>query len=293
MNWKEYEIYITRHFQKLFPDSKIKHNVRKVGLLSKTSRQIDILISGRISGFELTIIVDCKFFSKKVDVKAVESFLSFLRDLKASKGVMITNVGYTKAAYNRATYDTQDIELRIINFEDLEYFQNFMAIAYSGPDCAVFSAPDGWVIDARTIGGNVGTLYPAGLTREEAKAGEGFIYIKFSKKDSNWPDLDYLLDVQRKFIFSHYRNPKIDYIKTIEREDCDTRLRVLEASELNTRIEYTLFLDFSKVIIFIPLLAPYDKHEKYLKKLQWVGEKLIKGKVMYDLNDQPILVAPE
>ena len=148
MNWKEYEIYITKHFQSLFPETSIQHDVRREGLMSKVKRQIDILIEGRIAGFDLKIVVDCKYFNKKVDVKAVESFLSFLQDLKVSKGILITNHGYTKAAYNRAMYDSQDIELRIINFDDLEKFQSFMAIPYSKSECAIVTSPDGWVVDA-------------------------------------------------------------------------------------------------------------------------------------------------
>ena len=27
MNWREYEVYITRHFQRQFPESLIRHNV--------------------------------------------------------------------------------------------------------------------------------------------------------------------------------------------------------------------------------------------------------------------------
>lgn len=143
MEWKEYEIYITRHFQRLFPRTSIQHNVRREGHLSKVKRQIDILIEEKVAGFDLTIIVDCKYFNKKVDVKEVESFLSFLKDLKASKGILITNKGFTKAALNRATYDSQDIELRIINYRDLELFQGFLAIPYSKSECAIVSAPDG------------------------------------------------------------------------------------------------------------------------------------------------------
>ena len=83
MDWKEYEIYITRHFQKLFPDTPIQRDVRREGIISKTKRKIDILIEGRVAGFDLKVIVDCKYFNKKVNVKEVESFLSFLQDLRA------------------------------------------------------------------------------------------------------------------------------------------------------------------------------------------------------------------
>lgn len=86
MNWREYEVYITKHFQKQFPDAKIEHDVKKKGLISKVTRQIDILIRGVIAGFNLEIVVDCKYFNKNVDVKDVEAFLSYLQDLKVSKG---------------------------------------------------------------------------------------------------------------------------------------------------------------------------------------------------------------
>ena len=78
MDWKDYEIYITRHFRRLFPSASIRHNVNRIGLISGASRQIDILIEQRIAGFDLTIVVDCKYFNKNVDITAVESFLSFL-----------------------------------------------------------------------------------------------------------------------------------------------------------------------------------------------------------------------
>jgi hypothetical protein len=47
-------------------------------------------------------------------------------------------------------------------------------------------------------------------------------------------------------------------------------------------LEYTLFLDFPDVIIFIVLLTPTSKEREYLKKLEWVGQKLIKGKMLYE-----------
>ena len=205
LNWKDYEIYITRHFQKLFPEASIQHNVRRLGLLSKTERQIDILIEGTIAGFALTIIVDCKYFGQKVDVKEVDSFLGYLHDLKASKGVLITNNGYTEAAYNRAMYDTRDVELRIIDFKDLDKYQGFIAIPYFGKHGAIIPAPDGWVVDSRPNSsirkmgrGQLAALYPAGLSAGEAFHSEGFIYFSYSHKDKKWPNLEHLLAVQTK-----------------------------------------------------------------------------------------------
>ena len=290
MNWKEYEIYITRHFQKQFPETSIQQNVRRKGLMSKTDRQIDILIEGRVAGINLRIIIDCKYFNRKVNVKDVESFLSFLRDLKASKGIMITNNGYSQAAYSRATNDSQDIELRIIDFVDLDRFQGFMAIPYSKSECAIVTSPDGWIVDGAPLGQYVASFYPAGLSQEEAFHTEGFIYLLFSHKDKEWPDLPDLLNKQRANAENHYKFPKIEYIETIQREDCNLTLRVIDAAEMGNTIEYTIFLDYPRVIIYLTLLSDRSKEKSYLKKLEWIAQKLIKGNVLFDKNGQPMNV---
>jgi len=287
MDWKEYETYITRHFQRLFPGTSIQHNVRRKGLISKTMRQIDILIEGRLAGFDLKIIVDCKYFNTNVDVKEVESFLSFLQDLKASKGILITNNGYSKAAYNRATYDTQDIELRIIDFNDLERFQGFMAIPYSLSECAIVSSPPGWVVDASKHKGYVASFYPAGLTHDEARHSAAFIYFAFSHKDKNWPDLLDLLTKQNENAKRAYNNPKIEYIDTIQRDDCALTLRVIDAVKMGDTIEYTIFLDYPKVIIYMTLLAKRSEENECRRKLEWIAEKLIKGNVIFDKEGKP------
>jgi len=290
MSWKEYEIYITRHLKRLFPETDIQHDVRREGLISRTKRQIDILIEGRVAGFDLKIIVDCKYFNKKVDVKDVESFLSFLQDLKASKGILITNNGYSEAAYNRATFDTQDIELRIIDFGDLENLQGFLAIPYSKSECAIVSAPPGWVVDASGGNGYVASFYPAGLSQDEAFHAFSFVYLAFSHKDKHWPDLPDLLAKQNDAARKHYQNSKIEYMDTVQREDCSLTLRVIDAVEMGDTIEYTIFLDYPNVILYMTLLSKRTEEKKSLRKLEWIAEKLIKGNVIFDQNKRPINV---
>ena len=38
VNWKDYEIYITRHFQRMFPSASIRHDVKRLGIVSKIER---------------------------------------------------------------------------------------------------------------------------------------------------------------------------------------------------------------------------------------------------------------
>lgn len=116
-----------------------------VGKYSKVERQIDIFIEGEIAGYEIKIVVDCKYFSKNIDVKQVESFCSMVEDVDAHQGVLITKKGFSKAAINRAYYGNQKIELDIINFDEIKEFQGFTAVPYVSNFSVILPAPFGWV----------------------------------------------------------------------------------------------------------------------------------------------------
>ena len=283
MDWRDYEIYIERHFKRAFPEASIRRDVKLPGMISKITRQVDILIKQQMAGLDLSIVVDCKCFSRNIDVGQVERFLSFLADLGVSKGVMITNSGYSDAAYNRATFDSRDIDLRIINFDDLEDLQDFLAIPYAGQHCAVVSAPDGWVVDAATEGPWSCYLYPAGLVNEEeASRVTPFAYVVFSEKDEKWPNLDYLLRVQKDAIHAESPEADIAFRRTIERGDCEVHLRIVQSEALGDLEDITLFLDYAQVVIFIALTTRIVEARENIRKLEWIGEKLIKGNVLLD-----------
>lgn len=120
MDWKEYETQIFEKFCSEFPNSNVLINQSIPGKYSLVSRQVDILIKSDMIGYELLGVVECKYFSKKVDVKIIESFIGFLEDVGANLGVIITNKGFTKAAQNRASI--KGIKLDIVNYEDLEQY---------------------------------------------------------------------------------------------------------------------------------------------------------------------------
>jgi predicted helicase len=104
MHWRDYEKEIFQYFKTLYPDCKISYDVKKKGKYSKQNRQIDVLVEATVADFPIILIVDAKYYSKKVDVKEVESFISMLEDLDAHQGLMVTALGYSDAAINRAYY---------------------------------------------------------------------------------------------------------------------------------------------------------------------------------------------
>ena len=84
-------------------------------------RQVDILVTSTIIGKPFTAVVECKCFNKNVDVKTVDSFVGFVDDVKANLGIIVTNVGFTAAAKNRATQ--RDIKLDIVKFTELDKYE--------------------------------------------------------------------------------------------------------------------------------------------------------------------------
>src|SRR5665647_2858867 len=119
MNWKDYEEEIFQAFKNIYPEATITFDARIIGRFSKEERQIDILVEGSIAGRKIRIVVDGKFYNKKIDVKHVESFISMVEDIGAAQGILVTPRGYSKAAINRAYFGPSDIELDILNFDEL------------------------------------------------------------------------------------------------------------------------------------------------------------------------------
>lgn len=121
MNWKDYEDFVYDTLYKKYPEYSYQKNIRIEGRITKANRQIDIAFNGNILGHEIFGVVDCKDYSKKVDVKDVESFISFLQDVGADIGILVTNRGYSKAAQERAKFS--NVKLDVLTPEELEDYE--------------------------------------------------------------------------------------------------------------------------------------------------------------------------
>jgi len=137
-DWEKYEVQIFDKLRAEFPGGEILKNQKIRGTFSKRSRQIDILVKGKLIGKEIFGVIDCKKFSKKINVKTIESFIGFLEDVGANLGVMITNIGYTKSAKNRITnYTIRDIRLDIVEFGKFEEYE------FNWDECSLCKNDDG------------------------------------------------------------------------------------------------------------------------------------------------------
>ncbi|MGH8263928.1 MAG: restriction endonuclease, partial [Steroidobacteraceae bacterium] len=113
------------------------------GRYSKRKRQIDIYLVENTPAGRVRTVIDTKHFSRSVNVKAVDGLVGFVQDVRADRGMLITNQGYSIAALRRAFYGPTKLELDVVSFAELEQFQGFGAIPYSGEKGFLVTAPFG------------------------------------------------------------------------------------------------------------------------------------------------------
>lgn len=113
--WRDYEEHI---YEKLSEwagdDARVEFDQSIQGKFSGVQRQVDALISGRFANVtdrEITAAVDCKYYTRNVDVKKVDEFIGFLEDVQTDLGILVTNCGFSPGAKRRAN---RGVELLVI-----------------------------------------------------------------------------------------------------------------------------------------------------------------------------------
>lgn len=94
-----YERVTKKIYEHLSPDCIIIHDDKIPGKDSGIARQIDVSIRGRVGTHEILIIVQCKNFKgSRVNVNHIGELHSVMQDVGASKGILVSNAGFTKGA---------------------------------------------------------------------------------------------------------------------------------------------------------------------------------------------------
>ena len=266
MNWKDYENEVFEELRVRYPDYQIKHNTKIHGVISKTLRQIDVLIETEVLDSPIRIIVDAKMRTKSIDVNDIESFIAMMADVKAHRGILVSTKGYTKAAILRAHNEiNQDIELDILSLEELKILQGTCAIPYSGNFRVLLQAPFGWVIDAKKREGMVAMLYQRGFDIDWAGHAKEFMYLNFWTKETPDQDIDYLLKYQACTL----HDATVSYLSGVNRNDAKSIIRLAEIPNYPTP-EYTGFVEFEDFIFFAVLFTTPEMSKRNLRKLREV-----------------------
>ncbi len=122
--WRDYEQEIYEVLRaKADDDARVEFDEKLPGHLSGTTRQIDVFVEGRFAGDVLpkpsTLAVDCKCWSSTVNVPDVERFIGLVDDVRTDYGLLITTVGFSKAAQRRAD-NARGLQIEVITFEQLK-----------------------------------------------------------------------------------------------------------------------------------------------------------------------------
>ena len=282
MDWKDYEKEIHDYFSKTYPNASITYDAKITGRYSKIERQIDVLIEDDVAGFASRVVVDAKYFSKPIDIKCVESFISMLQDLDANQGLMVTQKGYSKAAINRAYYGTEKLELDVLNFDEFLLHQNLAAIPYSENNSLFISSPFGWVVDNSKQDGFTCCLYQRGLDLKKAQKQNEWMYFNIFKKNQNVSSISELVEKQNSRMEEIYTNLSISNHRSPDRKDkLETYIRLAQFDELTGK-EITGFIDCIKFIAFFVLFTSEQVQNKNIRKLNHLLQYSFPDKITFE-----------
>src|ERR1700722_1472107 len=112
----DYEKIVQEIYQDLLRkegiNTEVRHNVKDILGLSKTYPQIDIYWHFKIAGIEHKVIIDCKNYCRKVSIKDVRNLAVVVKDISATKGVIVTTIGFQSGAIKYA--ESAGIDLKIV-----------------------------------------------------------------------------------------------------------------------------------------------------------------------------------
>lgn len=279
MNWKEYEKEILLSFESLYRNCKISFDQQILGKYSETMRQIDVLIEGEILNEKIKIIVDGKNYSKKLDVRAVDTFISMAQDVEATHGILVTNHGYSEGAYKRAYNDPSNIELDILRFDDLLEYQGFGGMVHKNNYGFVFPNPFGWIVDNSQIDFGLGRSYQRGLSFDTAFEIPEYMYFDISIYGFEFKNAQELIKYQENETKYYYPGHEIGYeafpVKYIDKK---VSLRFIERH--NGNIEITSFIDYDEYCVFIVLHCKKYLLDRNKRKLYYVIDNALQMNVI-------------
>lgn len=100
--WQRYELSVREMLKALDPDAKVIHDEHVTGRLSGAQRQVDVLVTGKLVGLDITVAVECKRHRRPSTIEVVDQFIGKVLDLGADRGILYSYSGFTSNAVSRA-----------------------------------------------------------------------------------------------------------------------------------------------------------------------------------------------
>ncbi|MBN2287380.1 MAG: restriction endonuclease [Tissierellales bacterium] len=120
-SWQKYEraMFNKLYYQYRSPQYYVRPNFKHViGLLSKAKRQIDVAVFEQGNLERPYLAVECKNYKRKLNIKDIESFVGMRDDIGAQNGIIVSPLGFSDAAINRA--EAANINTHILPLGEVE-----------------------------------------------------------------------------------------------------------------------------------------------------------------------------
>ncbi len=172
---REYELFTQIVYQALVrevPDTRVEHDVQ-LSDPSGVEHQVDVYLEFKIAGHVYRTIIECKQWTRMVDVGPVTDFYGLIQSLGVEKGIMVSKLGFSDPAREFAHARGIDlVQLRKPSEEDLERRIKRMVVRVSFyiPEIAdVALEPATAAVSSRDLAVNTGEarIVDAGSGREE------------------------------------------------------------------------------------------------------------------------------
>jgi hypothetical protein len=111
MDWKDYQEQAASFFRELGCSAQVDHQVEG----ARGRHKIDVWVKFNRFGFECKWAIECKYWNSNVPKEKALAFKSLVEDVGADRGIMITEIGFQKGAYDV----TQNTNIELITFENL------------------------------------------------------------------------------------------------------------------------------------------------------------------------------
>lgn len=115
-----------------------------------SKHQIDLLYVDEDEIAKYKIIIECKYWSKKVDQPVVVKLAQVKSAISASKAIIVTNCGFTSGAYSVA--DAEDIALSVITPQiDVDEIDKALSVddLFQAIDAKLQENPKGYIFDPK------------------------------------------------------------------------------------------------------------------------------------------------
>lgn len=98
MNWKDYQEKAAEFFRSLGLDAKTDVTIQG----ARTKHDVDVLVKSHHAGFEVTWIVECKYWKSKVSKLHVLALREIVNDTGADRGILLAEEGFQSGAIEAA-----------------------------------------------------------------------------------------------------------------------------------------------------------------------------------------------